>query len=54
MQSFYSVYVTPDQEVTITFQSRHFRFKYLVGAVVGVVFLAVAAVAVMALLRAGG
>ena len=49
--TFYSIYVTPDRDVTIRFESKHFHIKYLVYALIGVVVLAAASVFAMALLR---
>ncbi len=50
----YAIYVTPDEDVRIRFETRHVRAKLLFLALGGVVVAAVAAVAVMAILRSAG
>jgi len=50
----YAIYVTPDEDVRIRFETRHVRAKLLFLALGGVVVAAVAAVAVMAVLRNAG
>ncbi|MDP6709175.1 MAG: hypothetical protein QF893_22775 [Alphaproteobacteria bacterium] len=52
LDSFYSVYVTPEQETRISFDSSHFRVKYLIYALGIVVILAAVSVIAMAIVRA--
>ncbi len=52
-ETFYSVYVTPDQDIRLGFDSRHLRFRHLLYALMSVVVLAAVAVFAMALIRAG-
>ena len=53
--TFYSIYVTPDRDVTIRFESRHFHIKYLLWALMVVVILAaISAIAVPLLSSPGG
>ena len=49
----YSIYVTPDQDTKITFQTRHFTSGLLVIVIAIVVALAVGSTLAMTVLRAG-
>jgi hypothetical protein len=52
METFYSIYVTPDQDTRLTFDSRHLRIKHLIYALIAVVILAAVAVVAVPLISA--
>ena len=52
--SFFSIFVTPDQDTRITFQSRHFIVKYLIYAFAILIVLAAASGFLIPLLSSRG